>query len=299
MQYSLVRLAVLASGLAGSFIGGGDIAHAQMFIRSCSLGCSGGTPGSQIFCSLVEVHENEVLEVEFSLPIDPASLSVNSFRVVDVDNGTTPSGVLRVSPMDPNVLLFEAVVTPGPFGGLNFSMQPNRTYEIQIDGVNQGDAGPFIRSATGEPTLGRMLCSVVTNQGLLPLARPECVTTPNSVGLGALMSATGTTSVVLNDLEFQVVGLPVNSSGILIAGLGRGFEPLGAGSLCIGGALTRQGLSQSNAAGEVRWAIDVNGFGSGLTIAPGSTWRFQHVYRDVQQGAPIFTTSDALRVTFF
>lgn len=295
MQH-FTRLALLAACALGS----SQFTCAQdMFIRSCSLGCSTGAPGSQIFCSIVDVHENEIYEIEFSLPIDPSSLSPNSFRVIDVNNGTTPAGILSVSPIDPHILVFEPETSAGATGGITFSMQRNRSYELRIDGVNQGDTGPFIRSVGGSSNLGRLLCTVFTGQGTLPLARPECITTANSVGSGARMSATGTTSVVLNDLEIQVGGLPTNSFGILVVGLGQNFRPLGAGSLCIGSSLTRQGIAQSGAAGVVDWPIDVNGFGSGLMIAPGSTWRFQHVYRDVIQGVPIFTASDALRATFY
>jgi len=277
---------------------GGSAAHAQDFyITDCSLGCSSSGPGSQISCSTVNVHENEIFEIGFSLPIDPASLSVSTIRAIDVNNGTSASLNMRVSPIDPTRLILEPeIIFTGTF--FQFTMRQDRTYELFSPGVNQGDSGPYITSTTGRPNLGRFQCAVYTSEGVLPPARPECVTTPNSVGPGAEMSATGTTSVFLNDLVLHVTGLPSQSFGVLVVAQDAVYQPLGAGSLCVNGMLTRQGISQSNAAGELTWPLDLGGFGSGLVIAPGDTWRFQHIYRDTSPGGAVFTTSDAIRATF-
>lgn len=292
----LARSLLLASF---SLLLGSSALAQDMYITSCSLGCTSSGPTGQIFCSIVDIHENEIIEINFSEPIDPTTLGVGSLRLVDVSNGTSPTMDLRVSPADPRRLLIEPATTFSTAAGLGFTLGRNRTYELFVPGVSQGDSGPFIRSTSGSPVLGRLQCAVLASEGVLPLARPECTTTANSVGAGATLSATGTTSVVLNDLEIQVAGLPPVSFGILVVGLGQGFSPLGVGSLCIGSQLTRQGVTQSSAAGAASWPIDLNGFGSGLVITAGSTWRFQHVYRDVLQGAAVFTTSNALRATFF
>ncbi|MEM8712999.1 MAG: hypothetical protein AAGG01_18765, partial [Planctomycetota bacterium] len=227
----------------------------------------------------------------------PASLTTSTFRVINVSNGTSPQGTLRVAPWDPARLLFEPATEISGFV-VGFEFEANETYELFIAGVQQGDAGPFIESTSGMPNLGRMVCSVFSSEGVLPLARPECLTTPNSVGPGAVMGASGSTSLFLNDLELSVTGLPAGSFGVLIVGLDPAYRPLGSGFLCVDRAITRQGVALSSSAGEVAWAIDNASFGSGLMIALGETWRFQHIYRDVRQGQAVFTASDAIRATF-
>ena len=51
-------------------------------------------------------------------------------------------------------------------GGISFAFEPNQTYEVLIPGANQGDAGPFIRSVSGNPNRSRLACSVQTTEGI-------------------------------------------------------------------------------------------------------------------------------------
>jgi hypothetical protein len=271
-------------------------AQQDFYITDASLACTSGAGGSQVFCNIVEVHVNEVIEVGFNLPVDPASLNASSFQVINVDSGTSPSGSLRVSPLDPTRILFEPdLVAPG---SLNFTFEPNRTYELLINGTAQGDAGPFIRSTTGDANQGRFLAAVITNQGLLPFVRSECVTTPNSVGAGALMSASGDTSIFFNDLVLETSGLPAGTFGVYIVGRDAAFSPLGSGSLCVGGMLRRLAGTQSSASGTASLPLDLPLIGGGISVRTGESWRFQHVYRDAGPTGATFTTSDAIRVTF-
>ncbi len=269
----------------------------DFYITDASLDCTSGAGGNQVICNTINVHENEVIEVGFSLPVDPASLSQSTFRVVNVNNGTVPSGSLRVSLFDPTRIIFEPdLVAPGAF---DFTFERNRTYEISIPGTAQGDQGPYVTSTTGEPNQSRLLAAVFTSEGVLPFVRSECVTTPNSAGPGARMGASGSTSVFFNDLVLETTGLPADTFGLYVIGRDAAYSPLGSGFLCVDGMLRRLGATQSTAGGTTSYPLDLPSIGGGISILTGETWRFQHVFRDAGPAGPTFTTSDAIRVTFF
>ena len=78
--------------------------------------------------------------------------------------------------------------------------------------------------------------------------------------------------------------------------------PFGDGFRCVGGNIFRLNppqLIDSN--GESSRLVDFTqppaGSGAGK-IEPGSTWKFQHWYRDPGFGSSGFNLSDALRATF-
>ncbi|HJO25775.1 MAG TPA: FG-GAP repeat protein [Planctomycetota bacterium] len=127
-----------------------------------------------------------------------------------------------------------------------------------------------------------------------------CVTSPNSVGLGASLSATGSTSVAANDLVLLARSLPANQFGIIFYGRDPVQIPFGNGIRCIGGGqLFRFSPIQSSSGGLVNWPLDVTTppFAAGQ-ITPHSTWHFQFWYRDPLAGGANFNLSDALRITF-
>lgn len=285
----LAALALLCSSVPAS------AAPQDFFITDCSLSCSSGAGGSQVFCGIVNIHQNELIEIGFSLPVDPASLSLSSFQVVNVQNGTSPAGSLRVSVLDPTRVIFEPDLDPVL---LSYSFEPNADYAITLRGTAQGDSGPYITSTTGEPNLSRLACTVTASEGLLPFIRSECVTTPNSAGPGAFMSATGSTVLMSNDLVLETSGLPSSTFGLYVIAKDPAFTPLGSGSLCLGGSLVRLGVTFSTSAGTASLPLDLTSIGGGVSIAAGDTWRFQHVYRDSGPAGPTFSTSDAIRVTF-
>ncbi len=115
-------------------------------------------------CSIVDVTENQEISMLFSEPIDPSSVNASSLQVIDVDNGTTPDGLRFVDPLDPRRVVFRPTVSFQT--GVNFSFLRNRSYEILVPGAAQGDAGPFIRSVAGSANQSRLLCTVLTSQGV-------------------------------------------------------------------------------------------------------------------------------------
>lgn len=148
------------SGCSGS--ASGEFAG-ELFIESCSLACTDGATG-EVFCSIVDVTENQEISMLFSEPVDPSTVNASTIQVINVDNGTTPDGLRFVDPIDPRRVIFRPTVSFDT--GVDFSFERNASYEFLIPGVDQGDAGPFIRSVAGRENRSRMLCTVLTSQGV-------------------------------------------------------------------------------------------------------------------------------------
>ncbi|MCB9914798.1 MAG: hypothetical protein H6828_06560 [Planctomycetes bacterium] len=129
----------------------------------------------------------------------------------------------------------------------------------------------------------------------------------NSTGVGALLSATGTSSVTNDDLKLTVSSMPVNKFGVFYMGPNQIALPFGDGLRCVGGGgvgLFRYNPPlNSGAAGSisigpglVAWS---SGFPPGGAITPGSTWQFQCWYRDpFGPCGQFFNLSNGYSVTF-
>lgn len=162
LPVALTGLMLLAGCGAGS---GGDGISGELFVEACSLACSDGAGGVQVNCGVVNVTENVEISVLFSEPIDPASITPSTLQVTDVGNGTAPDGLRFIDPLDPRRVIFRPAIT-FVGGGVAFSLQQNRSYEIRIPGVQQGDAGPFIRGVSGSENQSRLLCTIFTSEGV-------------------------------------------------------------------------------------------------------------------------------------
>ena len=134
-----------------------------------------------------------------------------------------------------------------------------------------------------------------------------CTANPNSTGLAAHISATGSTEVALNDVTLVATRLPSASFGYFLSSLERGSIPNPAGSqgnLCLWGLIGRfvgPGQIQNSGAGAaVQLRIDLlahptpSGF---ITIAPGDVWHFTYWYRDSNPAAAT-NFSDGLTLAF-
>lgn len=134
-----------------------------------------------------------------------------------------------------------------------------------------------------------------------PAPSNYCLTSANSVGSGALISATGVPSFTSNNFELSAVGLPANKPGLFFYGQNTTVSVLGDGLLCLAGSITRLGVTSSGAFGLAIQLQDLNSApysgGSGLTQA-GDTRHFQYWYRDPSFGSSGFNLTDGLTVTF-
>ncbi|MCP3918751.1 MAG: Ig-like domain-containing protein [bacterium] len=154
---------------AGEF--GGD-----MYVTSCSLGCTDGEGGEQVFCSIINTFQNQEISVLFSEPIDLFTVNSSSFRVVNVANGTSPVGQFFLDPTSSKRLIFRPALTFDENGNPVFGFDPNTSYEITIPGESQGDDPPFIRSTEGRKNQSRLQCTIVTTEGVVdPVPGPPVV----------------------------------------------------------------------------------------------------------------------------
>ncbi len=133
-----------------------------------------------------------------------------------------------------------------------------------------------------------------------------CVAAPNSVGPGALLSATGTTSVAANDLVLHVAAAPPDQFSLFFYGLAQTQVPFYDGWRCVAGGgsgLFRIVPAQLiDGSGNLSRWIDQDAppmnAGAGALEA-GDRWNFQFWYRDPNgPGGTGGNTSDALSVLF-
>ncbi|MBK7878172.1 MAG: Ig-like domain-containing protein [Planctomycetes bacterium] len=149
---------------SGSGAGGGT-----MFIQTCSLGCSSGTAGSQVSCSIVSTSVNNELSIYFSEPVNPNSITSTTLQLIDVNSGQVPVGTRFVDPNNPRRVVFRPLITFDATGSPTFGFEANKTYRITIPGQAQGDSAPFITSLAGKANRSRMQCDIQTNQGVIDL----------------------------------------------------------------------------------------------------------------------------------
>jgi hypothetical protein len=168
-------------GGSGGTGGGGG----AMFIDTCSLGCSNGSGGSTVSCTVVQVAVNREIDVFFSSPIDPSSVSSSSFQLIDVNAGQAPGGTRFVDPTDPTKLIFRPAITFDSQGNVTFGFQPNTTYRVTIPGTAHHDNGPFITGLGGSSNQSRMQCDIhTTNQVDDLVAGPPVVSRFVSIATG-------------------------------------------------------------------------------------------------------------------
>ncbi|MCE9594062.1 MAG: hypothetical protein K8S98_07710 [Planctomycetes bacterium] len=127
-----------------------------------------------------------------------------------------------------------------------------------------------------------------------------CVTAPNSVGPGALISASGSTSVALDSLVLSAGGCPSTKSCMFFyAPNATAGSPFNNGFLCMSGGVHRLHPQSTGAFGTPNVALDIaNPPSPSGQITAGSTWRFQLWYRDPTQPPAGANLSNALSVRF-
>lgn len=129
-----------------------------------------------------------------------------------------------------------------------------------------------------------------------------CPTTGNSVGPGAWVSPTGSTSISANSLRFVVSGAVPFAQGLFVYGPGSAQVAWGNGLRCVAAPFMRLGpIQTTNVDGGLDWALDLSLpplAGGAFGVTPGSTWNFQFAFRDPFAGGAAFDTSNAVRVVF-
>jgi hypothetical protein len=140
-----------------------------------------------------------------------------------------------------------------------------------------------------------------TFEACAPPPTNYCTTSPNSVGTGAIIGSSGTTSMSANDLTLLCWGLVPNTPGLFYYGTDRTVLPLGEGVRCVDGNLIRLSVKVADMFGTSFDSLDLNSppFSSGLgAVTAGDLRNFQYWYRDITGGPFGYNLSDALEVNF-
>lgn len=129
-----------------------------------------------------------------------------------------------------------------------------------------------------------------------------CPTSPNSLGAGALIDASGSSSVAVNDFRLTVLGAAATQFGLFFYGPNQTQQPFGNGFRCVGGGTFRLlPAILTDPSGAAQRTLDFTAppasTGPGA-ILPGSQWNFQFWYRDPLAGGATFNLSNALTVFF-
>jgi hypothetical protein len=127
-----------------------------------------------------------------------------------------------------------------------------------------------------------------------PAPTSECTTSPNSVGSGAVIGTTGSTSIAAAELTLTARHCPSSSAGVFFHGSTATFVAFCNGARCVGGSLVRMPIVHCDELGNVRQAVVL----ATSPFAVGATRQFQFFYRDPLAGGASFDLSDARRVVF-
>lgn len=108
----------------------------------------------------------------------------------------------------------------------------------------------------------------------------------NSTASGAALSASGSTSLALDDLVLTASAMPAFQASVLVVGAATaGPAPLGDGLLCVAPPIARFAPLNTGTAGTAAWGPGLGAhsaamFPPGGHFLPGTSWHFQTWYRD-------------------
>lgn len=172
---------------------------------------------------------------------------------------------------------------------VSFVAIAGETYLLRLGSTAAGQGGP------GEFFLGA-------------LGAGYCGAVPNSTGVPARLTATGSASAAANDLTLRTADLPSGSFAFYLASTTQAHVPMPGGSsgdLCLGGSIGRYvgpgQIQQAGAGGTIELALDVTripqptGF---VAAQAGETWSFQTWYRDVGPSGPTSNFSNGRAIQF-
>ncbi|MBL4770599.1 MAG: hypothetical protein JKY61_05545 [Planctomycetes bacterium] len=130
-----------------------------------------------------------------------------------------------------------------------------------------------------------------------------CQANVNSTGAAAVLSGSGSSSLLANNLILTTTSMPSNSFSFFIVGSASAFVPNPGGSqgnLCVGGSPARYlGTVNSGSAGQVQLNVNLLAIPrlTGTVAAlVGETWYFQNWYRDSIGGQAVSNFSDGYSV---
>lgn len=233
----------------------------------------------------------------FGFPQHFAFLGVDAGPIVAADFDLDGDADLATANQDSNDVSILQNSGTGFFGSptsVSTGVSPDGLAAGDLDGDGDADLATANQDSNN--------VSVLMNPGAGNAWSNFCQTSANSAGAGAIMDASGSSSVNANTFTLEVTGAVPSSTGMFFYGSGQTQQPLGNGWLCIPAPLFRLGPpTASSATGSNSRLLDFTqgnpSMGAGQ-ILPGSSWNFQYWYRDVAGGGAQFNFSDGLNVSF-
>ncbi|MDF1797547.1 MAG: hypothetical protein P1V81_00070 [Planctomycetota bacterium] len=138
----------------------------NMAILSCSLGCGSGIYGDPVTCGKGTIKANEEIGIEFTQPVDMATVTKSTFRITDAQTGLAPPGVFVLDPANPRRVIFRPEISFDMNGTPVFGFEVGRSYSIKVNGTLHSGA-PYLRSTSGKQNQAGMFCNVSVGTGLV------------------------------------------------------------------------------------------------------------------------------------
>ena len=177
-------------------------------------------------------------------------------------------------------------------------LAPTATVRLRFRASDEG-TGSIVEAAIDDLRIEDLNCDDCSTSNY-------CQTAPNSSSSGALISNSGTTSVVANDLVLETIGAVPGQFGLFYYGPNQIQVPFGDGFRCVGagglGTFRLNPPGMIDPFGDLSRALDLTqppaSAGPGM-IGAGEEWNFQFWYRDpTGPGGTGFNFSDGLSVHF-
>jgi len=135
-----------------------------MALVSCTLGCS-GSGGGPLSCSVVSIFVNQDIWLEFSQPVDPATVNKNTFQVVNSTTGQAPSGFYQIDSQNPRRVAFRPQLSFDSTGNPTFGLAAGQSYRLTVP-AQSGPGLTAIRSTTGVANSTPLECFVQATLGV-------------------------------------------------------------------------------------------------------------------------------------
>lgn len=234
-----------------------------------------------------------------------AGISLNYWRWYSNDQGGAPNAdVFRVGVSNNGGATWANADTVGPAGDatvggwleseIELSLTVTPTANMRVRFVAEDAAtGSIVEAAIDDINI-----SVLTSG--IPQPTTYCDANANSTGNAATIGWTGSLAVAENNFTLLGGNLPSNSFGLFFFGDTQVQVPItgSMGNLCVSGTTLRLPPVQSDIFGGTVYTLDFTGSTNAVMIASGSTWNFQHWYRDAVGGSVTSNTTGGLEVPF-
>jgi hypothetical protein len=237
------------------------------------------------------------------------------------DRIMTLSSATGLATLNAGLVTNLAALTQGPLSA-GLDADPNNLAGPGDTIVGSFCIGTFTRTSTDQLWLLVEGSHPLANNVLLPhvnafqireipnlgVGTNYCSAVPNSTGVTASMSASGSATAAQNNLTLEASSLPLNAFGYFLTSATQGLimNPGGSqGTLCLGGSIGRYvgpgQIQNSGTSGTISLVANLtqhptpSGF---VVVQAGQTWNFTAWYRDAVAGSATSNFANGLQIIF-